>query len=75
MAALLGRDHANWLTFGQWASAEARESIDGTAVPPLARPFSARRSPRAVAGGNAAIFGARIYTLDGMTDLDDRRLR
>ena len=57
MAALLGRDHANWLTFGQWASAEARESIDGTGVPPLARPFFGEEIAQAVAAGNAAIFG------------------
>jgi hypothetical protein len=57
VAALLGRDHANWLTFGQWASAEARESIDGTGVPPLARPFFGEEIARAVAAGNAAIFG------------------
>jgi hypothetical protein len=57
VAALLGRDHANWLTFGQWASAEARESIDGTAVPALVRPFFGDGIGAAVAAGNAAIFG------------------
>lgn len=56
VAAILGREHANWLTFGQWASAEARESIDGTAVPVVARPFFGAEIARAVADGNAAIF-------------------
>jgi hypothetical protein len=28
VASIVGRDHANWLTFGQWASAEARRAID-----------------------------------------------
>ena len=56
VATVLGRDHANWLTFGQWASAEARESIDGTAVPAVARPFFGEEIARAVADGNAAIF-------------------
>ena len=56
VAALLGRDHANWLTFGQWASAEARESIDGSAVPALFRPFFGAEIRDAVATGNAAIF-------------------
>ena len=57
VAALLGRDHANWLTFGQWASAEARRSIDGEAVPAAFRPFVLGSVERAVAAGNAAIFG------------------
>ena len=57
VAALLGRDHANWLTFGQWASAEARESIDGSAVPAVVRPFFGDAIGAAVAAGNAAIFG------------------
>lgn len=57
VAALLGSDHANWLTFGQWASAEARESIDGRAVPALARPFFGAQVAAAVARGNAVIFG------------------
>jgi len=39
VASILGHDHANWLTFGQWASTEARGSIDGTAVPAVVRPF------------------------------------
>jgi hypothetical protein len=57
VAAILGRDHANWLTFGQWASAEARESIDGTGIPAIVRPFFGDDIARAVADGNAAIFG------------------
>jgi hypothetical protein len=57
VAALLGRDHANWLTFGQWASSEARDSIDGSAVPALVRPFFGSEIRDAVASGNAAIFG------------------
>jgi hypothetical protein len=57
VTALLGREHANWLTFGQWASAEARESIDGSAVPAVVRPFFGHEIRAAVAAGNAAIFG------------------
>ena len=57
VAAILGHDHANWLTFGQWASAEARESIDGSGVPAVVRPFFGEEIARAVADGNAAIFG------------------
>ena len=57
VTALLGRDHANWLTFGQWASAEARASIDGSMVPAIVRPFFGEEIARAVADGNAAIFG------------------
>jgi len=57
VAGILGREHANWLTFGQWASAEARESIDGTGVPVVARPFFGEEIAKAVADGNAAIFG------------------
>ncbi len=56
VASILGHDHANWLTFGQWASAEARGSIDGTAVPAVVRPFFGEEISRAVADGNAAIF-------------------
>jgi len=55
-AGLLGRDHANWLTFGQWASAEARRSIDGRAVPAAVRPFFGHEIAAAVGAGNAAIF-------------------
>ena len=56
MAAILGRDHANWLTFGQWASAEARRSISGEAVPAALRGLVGEDVTRAVADGNAAIF-------------------
>jgi hypothetical protein len=56
VATILGRDHANWLTFGQWASAEARESIAGTDIPAVVRPFFGAEIARAVAAGNAAIF-------------------
>jgi hypothetical protein len=57
VAVVIGRDHANWLTFGQWASAEARNSIDEEAVPAIVRPFFGRQVSDAVAAGNAAIFG------------------
>jgi hypothetical protein len=57
VAAIVGRDHANWLTYGQWASAEARRSIDGEAVPAAIRPFFGTEVAEAVAAGNAAIFG------------------
>ncbi len=56
VAGVLGRRHANWLTFGQWASAEARRSIDGTAVPSALRPLVGTDVAAAVAAGNAAIF-------------------
>jgi hypothetical protein len=57
VAVLLGHDHANWLTFGQWASAEARRSIEGEAVPAAVRPFLGGGVAEAVAAGNGAIFG------------------
>lgn len=57
VAALIGRDQANWLTFGQWASAEARRAIDGESVPAACRPFFGDEVAAAVAAGNAAIFG------------------
>jgi hypothetical protein len=56
VAAILGRDQANWLTFGQWASAEARRSISGEAVPAPIRGLVGVAVTQAVAGGNAAIF-------------------
>jgi hypothetical protein len=56
VAWILGHDNANWLTFGQWASAEARGSIDGSSVPAVVRPFFGEDISRAVADGNAAIF-------------------
>lgn len=57
VAALLGRSDANWLTFGQWASAEAGRAIRGESIPALARPLLGGAIERAVAGGNAAVFG------------------
>ncbi len=57
VAAILGRDHANWLTFGKWASAEARASIAGQTVPLPLRHMMAHQVSQAVAQGNAAIFG------------------
>jgi len=57
VAALLGRADANWLTFGQWASAEARRSMTGEAVPDLLEPLLGDEVARAVADGNAAVFG------------------
>lgn len=56
VAGILGRAHANWLTFGQWASAEARRSIDGSAIPAAIRPLVGDDVAEAVAAGNAAIF-------------------
>jgi hypothetical protein len=55
-AAILGHDQANWLTFGQWASAEARRTISGEAVPAPVRGLVGEAVIRAVADGNAAIF-------------------
>lgn len=57
VAAILGRDQANWLVFGQWASAEARRSIVGEAVPAFLRPLFGPGVAAAVAAGNAAVFG------------------
>jgi len=57
VAAILGLDHANWLVFGQWASAEARRSIVGDAVPAPFRPLVGAEVAAAVAAGNAAVFG------------------
>ena len=57
VAALLGRTDANWLSFGQWASAEAGRAIRGESIPGLARPLIGGVIERAVAGGNAAVFG------------------
>jgi hypothetical protein len=56
VAALIGRRHANWLTYGQWASAEARRSISGEAVPAAVRRFVGAEVAEAVAAGNATIF-------------------
>ncbi len=57
VAALVGRTDANWLTFGQWASAEARRSMTGETIPGLLEPLIGRDVARAVADGNAAVFG------------------
>jgi len=57
VAAVLGGDHANWLVFGQWASAEARRSLLGDAVPAPLRPLLGPGVSAAVAAGNAAVFG------------------
>jgi hypothetical protein len=57
VAAVLGRTDANWPTFGQWASAEARRSIARDAVPRPLRPLLGEDVAEAVAGGNAAVFG------------------
>lgn len=57
VAAVLGRDQANWLVFGQWASAEARRSILGESVPWPLRRLLADDVAAAVAAGNAAVFG------------------
>jgi hypothetical protein len=57
VAALLGRSDANWQTFGQWASAEARLSMTGEAVPRFVRPIVGDDVAEAVGEGNAAVFG------------------
>lgn len=57
VVSLLGRTDANWLTFGQWASAEAGRSIRGETIPGLLRPLLADDIAAAVAAGNAAVFG------------------
>jgi len=64
VAGLLGRTDANWLTFGQWASAEARRSMTGETIPDLVEPLIGEEVVRAVAAGNAAVFGdvARPFT-------------
>jgi len=53
----IGHDNANWLCFGQWASAEARRAIRGETVPAMLRPIIGDEVTRAVADGNAAVFG------------------
>ncbi len=57
VAALIGRTDANWPTFGQWASAEARRSMTGETIPDLLEPLIGDDIIAAVAGGNAAVFG------------------
>jgi hypothetical protein len=54
---VLGSENANWLCFGQWASAEAGRAIRGESVPSPLRPLVAAGIAEAVAGGNAAVFG------------------
>jgi hypothetical protein len=57
VVALLGRMDANWPTFGQWASSEARRSMTGDTIPDLIEPLIGDEVARAVSGGNAAVFG------------------
>ncbi len=57
VAAIVGGDHANWLVFGQWASAEARRSMLGESVPAPLRRLLTGSVAAAVAAGNAAVFG------------------
>jgi hypothetical protein len=82
VAAILGRDHANWLVFGQWASAEARRSLLGDAVPATLRPLIGADVAAAVAAGNAAVFGdvappfirfVRAFAADPRAGTDRRR--
>jgi hypothetical protein len=57
VAEVLGSDNANWLCFGQWASAEAGRAILGDSIPSLLRPLIESGTAAAVAAGNAAVFG------------------
>jgi len=57
MAAIVGRSDANWLCFGQWASAEAGRAIRRESIPPLFRHLVGDAVSDAVAAGNAAVFG------------------
>lgn len=54
---ILGRENANWLCFGVFASAEAGRAIRRESVPGFARPVFGSVVARAVAKGNAAVFG------------------
>lgn len=54
---VIGRENANWLCFGQWASAEAGRAIRGASVPALLRPLMGESVTTAVAAGKAAVFG------------------
>ena len=56
-AAVVGPADANWLCFGQWASAEAGRAIRQESVPSLLRPVIGDEVAAAVAAGNAAVFG------------------
>jgi hypothetical protein len=57
VAGLLGRTDANWLSFGQWASAEARRSMTGETVPDVVEPLIGPTIARTVGAANAAVFG------------------
>jgi hypothetical protein len=57
IAEIIGRDHLNWFSFGQWASAEARRSISGEAVPLGFRHLLGSTVTKAIADGNGTIFG------------------
>ena len=57
VAGVLGSDNANWLCFGQYASAEAGRAIRGESAPAPLRRFIGDDVARAVAAGNAAVFG------------------
>jgi hypothetical protein len=57
MSEVVGHDNANWLCFGQWASAEAGRAIREESVPALLRPIIGDEVAEAVAAGNAAVFG------------------
>jgi len=57
MASVVGRENANWLCFGQWASAEAGRAIRGESVPAILRRVIGEDVAEAVAAGNAAVFG------------------
>ena len=54
---ILGRENANWLCFGVFASAEAGRAIRREAIPSFARPIFGQGVAEAVARGNAAVFG------------------
>jgi len=58
MSGLLGKENANWLTFGKWASVEAGRAIRQETVPGLVRgTFIGKGVSEGVANGNKAIFG------------------
>jgi hypothetical protein len=53
---IIGRENANWLCFGQWASAEAGRAIRKESIPALVRPIFGGAVSDAVARGNACVF-------------------
>jgi hypothetical protein len=53
---IIGRENANWLCFGQWASAEAGRAIRKESIPAIARPFFGGAVSDAVGRGNACVF-------------------